>query len=200
MARQMLYMKRPSDALEMIRMAQDGTRHTAGPRLRSMLQVREAWAYAAMGRGAAFRRATDQAHDSLSAAGSEDDEPHWIAYFDEAELRGTIGGRYLDLAHHDPRAHAETALTEIGAALARRGPEAGRSHALDRIGLAECHFLLGDLSTAVDETHRSVDITLTSRSSRVREKLSELYDHTTSAKQNSAVRDARERIRTALTR
>lgn len=197
MARQMLYRDRPQDALEMIRVAQEGTRATAGPRLRAMLQVREAWAYARMGREAAFQRLTNQAHETLTdaVAGAE---AHWIEYFDEAELRGTTGGRYLELARHDPRKHGETALSEITTALAQRGPETGRGHALDRIGLAECYFLLGDLHAAVAETHQAVDAAQNTRSSRVNAKLGELYEYTTSPTASSTVRDARERIRQAL--
>lgn len=197
MARQMLYGGRPGEALEMIRLAQEGTRHTAGPRLRAMLEVREAWAYAATGRAAAFRRKADDAHETLSAAGPDDGEPAWIAYFDEAELRGTVGGRLLELAHHDPARHAEAAVVEISAALKQRGPEAGRSHALDRIGLAECHYLLGDLTTAVEETHRAVDVAVASRSYRVRDKLAGLYACIPDGGA-AAVRDARERVRAAL--
>lgn len=197
MARQMLYRDRPQDALEMIRIAQEGAQSTAGPRLRAMLQVREAWAYARMGREAAFQRLTSQAHETLTGAvpGSE---AHWIEYFDEAELRGTTGGRYLELARHDPRKHGETALGEITAALAQRGPETGRGHALDRIGLAECYFLLGDQHAAVAETHHAVNAALNTRSSRVNSKLAELYEYTTDPAASSMVRDAREHIRQAL--
>ena len=162
-----------------------------------MLQVREAWAYALMGREAAFQRLTSQAHETLTdaVAGSE---AHWIEYFDEAELRGTTGGRYLELARHDPHKHAEAALGEISTALTQRGPDAGRGHALDRIGLAECYFLLGDLHAAVTETHQAVDAALNTRSSRVNAKLAELYEYTTGSAAGSTARDARERIRQAL--
>ncbi|MFE7275566.1 helix-turn-helix domain-containing protein [Streptomyces sp. NPDC057623] len=57
MARQMLYRDRPQDALELVHLAQKGARKTAGPRLHAMLHTREAWAYAAMGRAAAFTHA-----------------------------------------------------------------------------------------------------------------------------------------------
>jgi hypothetical protein len=140
MARQMLYRDQPQDALELIRLAQDGARHIAGPRVRAMLHTREAWAYAAMGRTAAFQRATAQAAESLATARTGE-EPYWIAYFDEAELAGTTGGRLLELARQNPKQHAEAAATEIRRALSRRGPEASRSHALDRIGLAQSRQL-----------------------------------------------------------
>ncbi|MEW1550307.1 hypothetical protein [Streptomyces tsukubensis] len=196
MARQMLYRDQPQDALELIRLAQEGARHVLGPRLQAMLHTREAWAYAAMGRTAAFRRATAKAAESLTDART-DVEPYWIAYFDEAELSGTTGGRLLDLARQDPRQHAEAAANEISAALTRRGPEASRSYALDRIGLAQCRFLLGDLTGAVAEAHQAVDAAQATRSGRVRSQLGKLYPYTVGSTAQS-VREARDRIRDLL--
>ncbi|MEU1343432.1 helix-turn-helix domain-containing protein [Streptomyces sp. NPDC005827] len=197
MARQMLYREQPQDALELVRLAQDGARSVAGPRVRAMLHTREAWAYAAMGRTAAFQRATTQATEALTDAKSAE-EPYWIAYFDEAELAGTTGGRLLELARQNPKKHAEAAAGEIRHALARRGPEAGRSHALDRIGLAQCHFLLGDLTGAVAETHRAVDAASGTRSNRVRTQMGELYPYTVGNSAARPVREARDRIRDLL--
>lgn len=197
MARQMLYAGKPADALDLIRLAQDGARDVAGPRLRAMLHTREAWALAALGRTAAFRRATEQARQDLADA-ADDDEPYWIGYFDEAELRGTTGGRHLELARQDPRAHAERAGEEIRAALATRSPEAGRSTALDRLGLAEVYFLTGDLTSAVAETHAAVDAAAGVQSGRVREGAAWLYSYTVGHGKSAAVREARARLREQL--
>ncbi|QKW21118.1 hypothetical protein HUT16_20480 [Kitasatospora sp. NA04385] len=198
MARQMLYTGRPGDALELVRLAQDGSRGHAGPRVRAMLRTREAWAYAAMGRVASFRRATGQAEDELSSARPADDEPHWIAYFNRAEIAGVTGGRLLDLARTDPRAHADTAAEHIRTALAERGAEAGRSHALDRIGLAETRFLAGDLTAAVEETRKAVAAAARTGSDRVRTQLGGLYHYTVGHSTHPAVREARDSIRELL--
>lgn len=197
MARQMLYRDRAQDALDLVRLAQDGARRVAGPRVRAMLHTREAWALAAMGRTAAFRRATEQAREALAGA-SEEREPYWIAYFDEAELSGVTGGRLLDLARQDAR-HAETAAEQIRGALNSRGVEAARSHALDRIGLAECHFLAGDVNGAAAEAHRAVDAAWRTGSSRVRTQLGELYPYTVGASASRPLREVRDRIRELLT-
>ncbi|MDH6112014.1 hypothetical protein P3T36_005009 [Kitasatospora sp. MAP12-15] len=198
MARQMLYIDRPADALELIRFAQDGARGLGGPRVLAMLHTREAWAYAAMGRVAAFRRATSQAEEELASVGANADEPHWISYFDTAELAGVTGGRLLDLARTEPRAHAETAAQHIRAAISIRGEEAGRSHALDRIGLAETRFLVGDVTGAVEETRVAVQVASRTQSSRVRSQLGALYQYTVGRSANAAVRDARDSIRELL--
>ncbi|MFE2724912.1 hypothetical protein [Kitasatospora sp. NPDC059327] len=198
MARQVLYAGRPGDALELVRLAQDGSRGCAGPRVRAMLRTREAWAYAAMGRVAAFQRATGQALDELASAREVDDEPHWIAYFDQAEISGVTGGRLLDLARTDPSTHAESAAEHIRAALSDRGTEASRSHALDRIGLAETRFLIGDVPGAVEETHRAVASAALTQSDRVRTQLGGLYQYTVGRATNPAVRGARDSIRELL--
>lgn len=198
MARQMLYRGRPKDAADLVRLAQDGSRGRIGPRVRAMLYTREAWAYAAMGRVTAFRRATMQAAEALNETG-DDDAPYWIAYFDEAELAGVTGGRLLDLARQDPAKHAEAAEREIRVALQHRGAEAGRSHALDHIGLAETLFLMGDVTGGVEQTHTAVDAAEQTQSRRVRDLLAELYPYTVGKEANRGLRDARDRIRGLLT-
>ncbi|MFF0139647.1 helix-turn-helix domain-containing protein [Streptomyces sp. NPDC005227] len=197
MARQMLYTDRPNDALELVHLAQKGARDSAGPRLRAMLHTREAWAYAAMGRTAAFERATREAGNAL-AESPADEEPYWIAYFDKSELAGVTGGRLLDMARNDPHQHAEAAAASIRRALTTRGAEAGRSHALDLIGLAECQFLLGDTSEAVEQTHRAVDAASYTQSGRVRTQLGQLYPYTVGRSASRTVSEARARIREAL--
>ncbi|WP_411158285.1 helix-turn-helix domain-containing protein [Streptomyces sp. CBMA29] len=196
MARQLLYAARPTDALELVRFAQEGVRDEAGPRLRAMLYTREAWALAAVGRTAAFNRATEQARHALADASL--DEPYWIGYFDEAELAGVTGGRFLELARRDPRLHAGHAEEQIRTALTRRGPEAGRSHALDRLGLAEVYFLSGDLTAAVAETHAACDVAERVHSGRVREGMAELYAYTVGHGISAPVREARARLREQL--
>ncbi|MGR8010417.1 helix-turn-helix domain-containing protein [Streptomyces hypolithicus] len=198
MARQMLYRDRPDDALQLIQLAQEGARDSIGPRVRAMLHTREAWAYAAQGRTAGFKRATMKAAEALADAGPAEAEPYWIAYFDEAELAGVTGGRLLDLARQNPRQHADQAAAEIRAALSSRGAEAGRSHALDRIGLAECHFLVGDVSGGAEETHRAVAAARCTQSGRVRAQLGHLYPYTVGHQVSRPVWEARDSIRDLL--
>lgn len=197
MARQMLYCDRPDDALQLIQLAQEGARGAMGPRVRAMLHTREAWAYAALGRRAGFERATGQARDMLAKAQSDDEEPYWITYFDDAELAGVTGGRLLDLARRDPRQHVDRAADHIRHALSARGPQAGRGHVLDRIGLAECHFLMGDARGAAEETMIAVEAARQMWSGRVRAQLGQLYPHTVRSA-SQPLREARDSIRDLL--
>ncbi|MBU3869918.1 hypothetical protein KN815_39445 [Streptomyces sp. 4503] len=199
MARQMLYQDRPHDALELVRLAQDGVRRTAGSRLRAMLHTREAWALASMDRPSGFRRATAQAADALSSIDRNETEPYWIGYFNDAELAGVTGGRLLEMARSQPRAYADQAADHIRTALEQRGPEAGRSYALDWIGLAECAFLLGDTQSAADCSRRAVDAASSLRSGRVRVQLAQLYPYTVGDGVPRAVADVRGSIRSLLT-
>ncbi|MEU8055728.1 hypothetical protein [Microbispora bryophytorum] len=174
MARQLLYLGHPQDALELIRLALDGVRSTITPRLLAMLHTREAWAYAALGRPEAFRKATDSAEDAFAEISDDDDDPVWITYFDAAELAGVTGGRYLDMARKDRR-YASDALTYIGKALQLRQHSSMRSLALDQVGLSQAHLLNGDLDAAVSvgitATHTATQV----QSDRVREQLKDLY-------------------------
>src|SRR5262249_25965231 len=146
MARQLLYLGHPGDALELVRLAQDESAGQATSSVRSSLNTRESWAYAKLGGISAFRRATDKAEQALAAA-EPDEDPYWITYYDEAELMGTTGGRLLELAHEEPKLANETA-DYIERATTLRRPGRLRSSALDQIGLAEARLIQGELGEA----------------------------------------------------
>lgn len=199
MARQMISLGHPQDALELIRLAQSQLDSTATPRLMALLHTREAWALAASGRVTAFRRATKQAqeHFGNSAHGQE---PHWVSYFDEAELAGVTGGRFLELARLTSRNLAEYASLEIENALLFRGPEAGRSFALDQIGLAESRFLLGDIKAGARQAHKALDALERTTSERAHIQLKELHQQTMEYSGIRLVRDLQGRIHDSLSK
>ncbi len=197
MARQLLYLGHVNDALELVRVAQDSSAGAATPTVRAMLYSREAWGYAKQGRIAAFHRATARAEDALADATPADD-PHWISYFDAAELAGTTGGRLLDLAHGRVELAGETA-DHIERAIAERRPGRLRSAALDHIGLAEARLIQGELDEAVRLGHEAATIVEQTRSDRVRVKLVELYQHTTAHAAVPAVAALRDHVRALVT-
>ena len=198
MARQMLYCDRPDDARELVRLAQDGSRGVAGPRVRAMLHTREAWAYAHMGRHGAFRRATERAENELEDADEKENDPYWIRYFDAAELAGVTGGRLLDMARKEPSVYAEHASKYIRNAIVNRGQDTGRGTALDCIGLAECRFLVGDLTEAVNKTQEAVKAAQRTESQHVRRQLAQLYPYTVGTGASRPIAEARESIRSLL--
>lgn len=194
MARQLLCLEKPTDALELIRLAQDGSRDQATPRMRAMLYTREAWCYANLRRVESFRRATEMAEAAFDEAGPADPDPYWIKYFDGAEMAGVTGGRLLDLARHDPR-HAPSAIKHIAKALELRNASSLRSRALDQVGLAQLHFMMGDVDRAVSAGSLAVETAQRTNSDRVRLQLAELYAASTPHRYSPDVAELRERIR-----
>lgn len=191
MARQLLYLGYPADALELVRLAQDRSRHTASAAVRSLLSLREAWAYAHLGRVSAFRRATARAEEQLAGRDTGVD-PYWLSYYTDAELAGTTGGRLLEFAAADPR-HAQEAAEFIERAIGSRPPGRLRSGALDHLGLAEARLLEGELEEAARAGHEALEIVERTPSDRVRVKLAELDARVGGHLEVPAMKDLRER-------
>ena len=66
MSRQMIHLDRPDDALELIHLAQYGSRDTATATTQSMLHALEARAYANMGQADKCHRAVRMAEDTFA--------------------------------------------------------------------------------------------------------------------------------------
>lgn len=171
MARQAFDLDAVEDGLEMVLLAQRGARGSASPALRSLLACREAWGHARRGRVYAFRRAIDQAEQAQSDVTSTD-EPRWLQGQDAAELAGTIGARYRDLARHD-RSQARHAVTYVGRALALRDPTRVRNRTLDLVSLARAHLLTGDIDHAAAAVTTAVPLIDARRPGRVLRTLSD---------------------------
>jgi hypothetical protein len=195
-ARQLLYLGHPMDALELVRMAQETSAGHTTPAVRAMLHTREAWAYAKLGRVTAFQRATGKAEEAL-ADSRLTDEPYWIGYFDQAELDGTTGGRLLELAHQNKRYAAET-VERISRAVALRQSGRLRSSALDQIGLAEARLIEGECEEAAALGQSAAAVVEQTLSDRVRVKLVELYRASDAHASVPAIAGLRERIRSVL--
>lgn len=198
MARQMLYRDRADDALQLIHLARGGRPRRdrpPGPR------------HAPHSRGVGLRRTGPHrrippGHGQGSRGPLRRRRGWRRAVLDRLLRRGGTRGRHrgrlLDLSRTDPRRHAARAADQIRAALASRGAEAGRSHALDRIGLAECQFLTGDIQGAAAETVLAVQAARGTQSGRVRAQLGQLYPYTVGHSASRPVREARDSIRDLL--
>ncbi|MBT3152908.1 hypothetical protein HTV45_18845 [Streptomyces sp. CHD11] len=147
MSRQMIHLGRPEDALELVHLAQYGSRDCASPRTQSMLYAMEARAYANMGQPGRCKRAVRMAEDTFAESG-EWDEPDadWIRFFSEAELHAENSHSYRDLAYVAGRSPTYASLAEplMRRAVELFGQEGGehqRSYALNLIGMATVHLL-----------------------------------------------------------
>ncbi|MFD4574051.1 hypothetical protein ACFWNK_16650 [Streptomyces sp. NPDC058417] len=146
MSRQMIHLGRPEDALELIHLAQYGSRDCASPRTQSMLYAMEARAYANMGQPGRCKRAVRMAEDIFAEAQDWDDpDPDWIRFFSEAELYGENSHSYRDLAYVAGRSPTYASLAEPlmqrAVDLFADDAEHQRSYALNLIGMATVHLL-----------------------------------------------------------
>ncbi len=98
MSRQMIHLGRPDDALELIHLAQYGSRDSATATTQAMLHAMEARAYASLGNAQKCHRAVRMAEDSFTDSRPAED-PDWIRFFSEAELNGENAHSYRDLAY-----------------------------------------------------------------------------------------------------
>lgn len=183
---------RASDALELVRLAQDIVGRSISPTMRALLHTREAWAYAKLGRPSAFHRAADNAYAAFSDARPADD-PYWIHYFDAAELSGTLGGRLLELARKENE-FADEAAEAITSAIALRKPERWRSSALDRLGIAEARLIQGEYSEARRLGELAIIDVGKTTSHRVQAKVTEVYNRTTECPTSRPVAELRDML------
>ncbi|WP_411148668.1 hypothetical protein [Streptomyces sp. A30] len=146
MSRQMIHLGRPEDALELIHLAQYGSRDCASPRTQSMLYAMEARTYANMGQPGKCKRAVRMAEDTFADADEWDEpDPDWIGFFSEAELYGENSHSYRDLAYVAGRSPTYASLAEPlmqrAVELFAEDSDHQRSYALNLIGMATVHLL-----------------------------------------------------------
>ncbi|MGH8761377.1 MAG: hypothetical protein ACREVW_18025 [Burkholderiales bacterium] len=194
LARQCYDLGRPRDGVEIVHLAQYGSRKAATPLLRAMLATREAWGYAQLGESQAFIRAVGLAEDYFSA-GPSDGDPRALRYFDAAELAGTIGGRYRDLAlaRHEPQ-WARRAQDYTRQALDLRRPSQLRLRTFDLIGLARTQLVAADPQCACELVRQSIPLARPWVNGRVGAKLREFHQEASRYADIPVVRDTRDLI------
>lgn len=194
LARQCCDLGRPADGLEVVQLAQYGTRRTATPRLRAVLATREAWSYALTGDARAFRRAVGLAEDYHAEGPHDIDAVTPSARsLDSAELAGVIGARYRDLARVDVK-HARTAQDYIGRALRLRSPNRTRNRVFDLIGLARTHLVTREPEHAADLIGQAMPLARSWTTGRVGTRLRDFHREAEPFAAVPAVREAREDI------
>lgn len=196
LARQLFDLLEPDNGLEVVALAQYGTRHTSTPGLRALLHTREAWGYAQQGRTNAVHKAVSLAEEAYAQREPEV-EPRWTSGLDAAELAGVIGARYRDLARHDP-AQAPRAVRYIGQALVLRDRSRQRNRTFDMIGLARLHLITGEPEQAAALIGQALPLAGERAPGRVGRKLGDFYRETARWAAVPAVRDAREQLRPLL--
>ncbi|MDO0936908.1 hypothetical protein QQY66_36280 [Streptomyces sp. DG2A-72] len=181
MSRQMIHLGRPDDALELIHLAQYGSRDCASPRTQSMLYAMEARAYANMGQPGKCKRAVRMAEDTFGEADEWDEpDPDWIRFFSEAELYGENSHSYRDLAYVAGRSPAYASLAEPlmqrAVDLFAKDTEHQRSYALNAIGMATVHLLRREPEQASVLAAEAMQIAKKVRSERVNTRIRKTVD------------------------
>nr|WP_202534831.1 hypothetical protein [Streptomyces sp. SID3212] len=181
MSRQMIHLGRPDDALELIHLAQYGSRDCATSRTQAMLYAMEARAYANMGQPSKCKRAVRMAEDTFSDVGLDGEpEPDWIRFFSEAELNGENAHSYRDLAYVAGRSPTYASLAEPAmrraVELFEPDREHQRSYALNLIGMATVHLLKREPEESAALAQTALDAARKVRSERVNNRLRKTVD------------------------
>jgi hypothetical protein len=182
MSRQMIHLGRPEDALELIHLAQYGSRDCASPRTQSMLYAMEARAYANMGQPGRCKRAVRMAEDTFTEADEWDEpDPDWIRFFSEAELYAENSHSFRDLAYVAGRSPTYASLAEplMRRAVELFGRESGehqRSYALNLIGMATVHLLQREPEQGVVLATDAITAAKKVRSERVNTRIRKTVD------------------------
>ncbi|MFE6224396.1 MULTISPECIES: hypothetical protein [unclassified Streptomyces] len=181
MSRQMIHLGRPDDALELIHLAQYGSRDCATARTQAMLYAMEARAYANMGQPSKCKRAVRMAEDTFADATLEGGpEPDWIRFFTEAELNGENSHSFRDLAYVAGRSPTYASLAEPvmerAVELFEKDPDHQRSYALNLIGMATVHLLKREPEQSVVLAEKALGVARSIRSERVNNRLRKTVD------------------------
>jgi hypothetical protein len=184
MSRQMIHLGRPDDALELIHLAQYGSRDTATATTVSMLHAMEARAYAGLGEPRKCHRAVRMAEEAFTDTRPAED-PDWIRFFSEGELNAENAHSYRDLSYVAGRSHTYSSLArpamERAVELFAQDHEHQRSYALNLVGLASVHLLERNPEQAADLAGRAIGLARKVRSERVNTRIRRTV--------NTAVRD-----------
>ncbi|MFJ1643688.1 hypothetical protein [Streptomyces sp. NPDC088258] len=176
MSRQMIHLGRPDDALELIHLAQYGSRDSATPRTQAMLYAMEARAYANLGRPSRAKRAVRMAEDTFCDIDPHGEpEPDWIRFFSEAELNGENAHSFRDLAYVEGRSPTYASLAEPvmrrAVELFGKDKEHQRSYALNLIGMATVHLLKKEPEQSTALAEQAMEVAAKVRSERVNTRL-----------------------------
>ncbi|MFD5616479.1 transcriptional regulator [Kitasatospora sp. NPDC127060] len=202
MARQMSHLDHIKDALDLLALAQYGSRHQAGPATKALLAALESRFRAIDGHLPESDAAAAAAETAFERTDPGDDVPDYLRWFDRSELCATLGIAHQIAARQSSgnerfrRAERSTAM--ITEAMSLRPAGRVRSTAFDHIGLARTHLAVGELDGAASQARTALDLLRTLTSARVGDRLTELRTETAPFATQSPIRELREQIDSVL--
>ncbi|MCX2922457.1 regulator [Streptomyces sp. NEAU-W12] len=142
MSRQAVYLGHGREAVQLARVAQQGAGGSTPPLVQALLHAVEARGHGVLGEVRACTAALVRAERALESARPGDEVPHWVRFFDEAQLADEFGHCHRDLQQFRAAAqHAERSLQ-------LRAPGYARSRLFCRVVLATARLGLGELDQA----------------------------------------------------
>ncbi|MEU6540295.1 regulator [Streptomyces sp. NPDC047000] len=142
MSRQAVYLGHGREAVQLARVAQQGIGSSAPPLVQALLHAAEARGHGVLGEVRACTASLVRAERSLEAAGTGEEAPYWVRFFDEAQLADEFGHCHRDLQQFRAAAqHAERSLQ-------LRAHSYARSRLFCRVVLATARLGLGELDQA----------------------------------------------------
>nr|WP_161790080.1 hypothetical protein [Streptacidiphilus carbonis] len=162
MSLQATYEGAATQAVALACAAQDTVRRgVESPLVMAMLQIREAFAHAALRDAAACHDAIGRANSAFSRARQAEEAPAWVRYFDETKLLVDTG---IALARLGEAPRAEPLIAE---GLRRERAEQQRGRAFHAFWLASAQFQQGKLDQACDSATLALDLASAIDSPRV---------------------------------
>ncbi|TKA08586.1 regulator [Actinacidiphila oryziradicis] len=163
MSRQAVYLGHGREAVQLARVAQQGVGTSAPAVVQALLHSAEARGHGLLGEVRACTAALIRAERALEAARPGDDIPHWVRFFDEAQLADEFGHCHRDLQQYRAAAqHAERSLQ-------LRALGYARSRLFCRTVLASARLGLGELDAACSLGGEAMQQAVEMRSTRALE-------------------------------
>ncbi|MEY9948895.1 tetratricopeptide repeat protein [Kitasatospora sp. GAS1066B] len=152
---------RPREALRAAQAGQSAARRLDSDRLRSLLAMREAGGWAALGDRGSCERSLGRAY-TLFERGESESDPEWMSFYGEAEIAGLEAQCWSTLGEWD------RASERAGLAMALQQPQFVRNRALYTAELAHDRLGRGDLAGSAAHGSAAVALLGQVRSARIR--------------------------------
>ncbi|WP_371484801.1 hypothetical protein [Kitasatospora sp. NBC_00315] len=157
--------KRPWEAVAAATAAGDLAQHHGGPKVRSVVALRQARAFSAAGDHTAARRALSQSLSWHDRSGTDTDAPAWTAFAGQVEVD------YATAAWHTATGHPLHAVPFLRSALSQLGAGYSRNAALYRARLAEVLLAAGEVEESAAEARAAATSAQGMTSARLADRL-----------------------------
>jgi hypothetical protein len=157
--------KRPWEAVAAASAAWDLAEAHGGPKVRSVVSLRQARALSSAGDQSAARRALSQALTWHDRSDHDTDAPAWTAFAGQVEVD------YATAAWHVETGHPAYAIPFLRSAVQQLGPDYSRNAALYRARLAEVLLKSGEVEEACAEAVASAEAAQSITSTRLGDRL-----------------------------